>query len=135
MYKKILSLFVVLFSLTTYLSTNLLAQNLPVIYTSSNEFHLIIDFSDDTPLLFGYVEKDINSEKAIAFSSFTEDIDGNPHDCILGAYYETEDIKINYLGTEGNWVKLSYVHLDFGEPGEDPYEFHFYMKKEHVEFE
>lgn len=61
---------------------------------------------DDTPLTYGYETASTNSQKMICFSSFTADVENNPHKCSLGAYYTTDEIEITYLGTEGSFVKL-----------------------------
>lgn len=43
--------------------------------------------------LVGYAEPDTTSRKLIVISSSTSDVDGNPHQCPLGAYYSSDDME------------------------------------------
>ena len=87
-----------------------------------------MDKYDDTPLIYGYKLPDLKSEKMICFSSFTSDVNNNPHKCVLGAYYETGDLNIEYITIEGNFVKLK-----FKEEGKQ--DTLFYVETEYIKFE
>ena len=57
---------------------------------------------------FGYAKPDVQSEKLLLFSIFTNDVENNPFGCRLGAYYDTGgigDLKLKYMETTGNFVK------------------------------
>jgi hypothetical protein len=87
-----------------------------------------MDKYDETPLIYGYKLPDLKSEKMICFSSFTSDVDNNPHKCVLGAYYVTGDLNIEYITIEGNFVKLK-----FKEEGKQ--DTLFYVETEYIKFE
>ncbi len=82
------------------------AQNLPVVNRTKKTFSVYMADDDDTPLIYGYETASTSSKKMICFSSFTVDVDGNPHKCALGAYYTTDAIDVEYIGIEGSFVKL-----------------------------
>ncbi|AIM37630.1 hypothetical protein KO02_13795 [Sphingobacterium sp. ML3W] len=71
--------------------------------------------------IYGYQKPDINSKKMILFSVFTSDVDKNPHQLPLGAYYETSGLvhqgfKLNYTKTVGNFIETSFTDAtDIGE--------------------
>lgn len=87
-----------------------------------------MDNYDDTPLIFGYDEPNVNSEKVICFSSFTKDVENNPHKCIMGAYYETGDLVFEYDETTGDFVKVKMI---VGESTE----LYFYVEVKNVKFD
>ena len=107
---------------------NAMAQNLPVINKAKKTFSLYMASDDDTPLIYGYETADVSSKKMICFSTFTADVDGNPHKCALGAYYSTDEIEIVYIATEGSFVKLKMVNSSKGDVV-------FYMETKSVKFE
>lgn len=55
----------------------------------------------------GYAAADTSSEVLILFSIFTDDVEGNPFNYPLGAYYDLmeEDITLRYVGEENGFVK------------------------------
>lgn len=58
--------------------------------------------------IFGYAQPNLNSERLILFSIFTNDVANNPFNCQLGAYYDTSEmdhLTISYLSTKDNFVK------------------------------
>ena len=58
--------------------------------------------------IFGYAESDLASERLLLLSIFTNDVDGNPFSCRLGAYYDTEEmeaLRLKYVGMSGAFVK------------------------------
>ncbi|MBO9618042.1 MAG: hypothetical protein J7539_03315 [Niabella sp.] len=58
--------------------------------------------------IFGYARPDTNAERVLLLSVFTNDVQGNPFRCRLGAYYETDEMKdfyLKYLGSEGAFIK------------------------------
>lgn len=114
--------------LSVLLSNFCYSQNLPSINKVDKSFSLYMDKYDDTPLIYGYKLPDLKSEKMICFSSFTSDVDNNPHKCVLGAYYETDGLNIEYITIEGNFVKLK-----FKEEGKQ--DTLFYVEKKNIKFE
>ena len=114
--------------LFTLLTNFCYSQNLPSINKTDKSFSLYMDKYDETPLIYGYKLPDLKSEKMICFSSFTSDVDNNPHKCVLGAYYETGDLNIEYITIEGNFVKLK-----FKEEGKQ--DTLFYVETEYIKFE
>jgi uncharacterized protein YcfL len=57
---------------------------------------------------FGYSNSDLNSERLLLFSVFTNDVEKNPFGCKLGSYYDTrgmQNIKLKFLQTDGNFIK------------------------------
>jgi hypothetical protein len=112
----------------TLLTNFCYSQNLPSINKTDKSFSLYMDKYDETPLIYGYKLPDLKSEKMICFSSFTSDVDNNPHKCILGAYYETGDLNIEYITIEGNFVKLTVKE----EGKQDTL---FYVEKKNIKFE
>ena len=104
------------------------SQNLPIINKLQKSFSLYIDKFNDTPLIFGYKLPDINSNKMICFSSLTSDVESNPHQCILGSFYETGNLNIKYISIEGNFVKLKCIE----DKKQDVF---FYIEKKYVTFE
>jgi len=106
----------------------LYSQNLPVINKTKKTFNLYMDNGDDTPLIYGYETASASGKKIICFSTFTVDVENNPHKCLLGAYYHTEDIEIQYLGTEGAFVKLQFIDSNKGNTV-------FYIETKNVKFE
>lgn len=58
--------------------------------------------------IFGYKAPDTNARKLLLFSVFTKDVEGNPHQCLYGAYYYSgvmEDIKMKYIGQTDSFVE------------------------------
>jgi hypothetical protein len=89
-------------------ANQVMAQNFPQINAAKGTFDLYMG-DDDTPLIYGYESADASSKKLICFSSMTADVDGNPHKCSLGAYYTTDEIEVQYIATEGSFVKLKFI--------------------------
>jgi hypothetical protein len=123
--KKLLIVAGLFFSLL--LTQDLTAQNLPVINRAKSTFYLEMEQSDDTPLIYGYATADVKTKPTICFSSFTVDVDGNPHKCALGAYYDTSSLDINFVGFSGDFVELKMTT----ETGNVT----FFMEKKNVRFE
>lgn len=81
--------------------------------------------------IYGYQKPNINSRKLILFSVFTSDVDKNPHQLPLGAYYETsglarEGFKLKYTKTVGDFIET--IFKDATNIGEDL----VYFKKNEV---
>ena len=58
--------------------------------------------------IFGYAKPDINSERLLLLSIFTNDVENNPFGCKLGAYYDTGgmgELTLKYISTTGTFVK------------------------------
>lgn len=97
--------------------------NLPTIDKLDNSFLLFPSKFSQTPLIYGYKLPDINSEKMICFS----ENENNRDKYVLGEYYETTDLNIKYISTEGNFVKL--IFKEEGKQDEI-----FYIEKKYVNF-
>lgn len=110
----------------TMLTAGVSGQNLPVISSSNKMFYLEMG-DDDTPLIYGYENADVNSKKLICFSSFTKDVENNPHQCVYGAYYDTSELEIYFAGNSGDFVKLK-MKTAKGDV-------YFYMEKKHIVFD
>lgn len=60
--------------------------------------------------IFGYAKPNINSERLLLLSVFTNDVENNPFGCKLGAYYDTggmDELTLKYISTTGNFVKAA----------------------------
>jgi hypothetical protein len=58
--------------------------------------------------IFGYAAPDTKSERLLLLSIFTSDVENNPFQCKLGAYYDTggmDGVGLKYAGTAGDFVK------------------------------
>jgi hypothetical protein len=55
--------------------------------------------------IFAYESPDLNSTRLLLISAFTNDVEGNPFQCELGAFYDSEEIEITYLEKSGDFVK------------------------------
>jgi len=82
------------------------SQNLPIINVSDSTLSLFMDKFDDTPRIFGYELPDVKSRKMICFSSYTQDVEGNPNKCPLGSHYDTSVLNLKYIHSQGDFVKL-----------------------------
>lgn len=125
-----MSLFRILFIVGCVFSINFFvySQNLPVVNLQDKLFYLYTDKYDETPLIFGYQSPNVNSQKMICFSSATLDVENNPHKCILGSFYESSELNIDYISLEGNFVKLQLISED-KEPSI------FYIEKNKIRME
>ncbi len=59
--------------------------------------------------IFGYAKPDIKSERLLLLSVFTNDVENNPFDCKLGAYYDTggmDELTLKYNSKTGNFIKV-----------------------------
>jgi|688.fasta_scaffold448844_2 hypothetical protein len=108
------------------MANQVMAQNFPQINASKGTFDLYMG-DDDTPLIYGYETADASSKKLICFSSMTADVEGNPHKCSLGAYYTTDEIEVQYIATEGSFVKLKFISQSKSSTI-------FYIEKKFVKF-
>ena len=62
--------------------------------------------------IFGYAKPTVNSERLLLLSVFTNDVEHNPFDCKLGAYYDTAGMKemtLKYISTSGKYVKAAAI--------------------------
>lgn len=62
---------------------------------------------------FGYAKPNVNSERLILFSVFTNDVENNPFGCKFGAFYETsgiDNLKLKYISTNGNFVNAKIIN-------------------------
>ena len=63
---------------------------------------------------FGYDQADVHAKKLLLFSIFTNDVEHNPYQLKLGAYYDTSDLdskdsKLKYVGTKGDFVQAKFI--------------------------
>lgn len=71
--------------------------------------HLTANIRQDHRI-FGYAKPDIKSERLLLLSVFTNDVENNPFDCKLGAYYDTggmDELTLKYVSTTGNFVQAT----------------------------
>ncbi len=71
--------------------------------------HLTANIRQDHRI-FGYAQPDINSERLLLLSVFTNDAENNPFGCKLGAYYQTngmDGLTLKYLSINGNFVEAT----------------------------
>ncbi|CCH01346.1 hypothetical protein FAES_3338 [Fibrella aestuarina BUZ 2] len=47
--------------------------------------------------IFGYEQPDTTSRKLLLLSLFTDSVQGNPHQCLYGAYYESASLNDLHL--------------------------------------
>ncbi len=60
--------------------------------------------------IFGYANPDNKSERLLLLSVFTNDVENNPFQCKLAAFYETsgmKDLTLKYISTTKNFVKAN----------------------------
>lgn len=61
---------------------------------------------------YGFEKPDINSKRLILFSIFTNDVEGNPFDLPLGAYYSTADVEegiFTFISEEKDFVEAEFT--------------------------
>ena len=109
-------------------SSSCFSQNKPVVNLTDKTFSLYIDYDQDTPTIWGYQSADLNSKKMICFSSETAIVEENKSKCVLGSYFETMDLNIQYIEIVGAFLKLKYKNE--GQADEI-----FYVKKTDVRIE
>lgn len=81
------------------------------IFLSDSSFALAADMKKDHRF-YGYKKPDVTSKKLILFSIFSNDVDGNPFNLPLGAYYDTrfnDDFSLKYSGEENGFTKVDIV--------------------------
>lgn len=80
---------------------------------------------------FGYSQPDTLSKRMLLFSSFTNDVEGNPFHCPYGAYYSTTDMdsmQLKYVADNGSFAKFTL--LQHNAPQEP-----VYIEKKWIDFE
>jgi len=68
--------------------------------------------------IFGFSEPNKRSKRMLLLSVFTDDVENNPFDCELGAYYDTsnmQNMKIKYISTTKDFVKAKVIELNSGK--------------------
>lgn len=79
--------------------------------------------------IFGYEQPDTSARKLIVFSVFTYDVQDNPYQCPLGAYYGSynlENSQIKYKGELVPFIITDFIEDDKVTP--------IYFEKNSVEF-
>ena len=72
-----------------------------------NSIHLTATMRADHRF-FGYSRPDTNSTRLLLLSIYTSDVENNPFQCRLGAYYETggtENLLLKYQSTTGDFIR------------------------------
>ena len=110
------------------LSSSCFSQNKPVVNLTDKTFSLYMDYDQDTPTIWGYQSADLKSKKMICFSSETVIVEENKSKCLLGSYYETMDLDIQYIEIVGAFLKLKFKKEGQGDEI-------FYVKKTDVRIE
>ena len=63
--------------------------------------------------IIGYQFPNLETRKMICFSGSTSIVVENNHDCPLGAYFDTNHLKLGdmvlYLGTVGSFAKMNFI--------------------------
>ena len=80
----------------------------------TNEIDLWADIKKDHRF-YGYEKPDLGSKRLILLSIFTNDVDGNPFDLPLGAYYSTADIEggiFTFKGEKEDFVEVEFKDRD-----------------------
>jgi hypothetical protein len=113
--KKLFSKFKIIFISILFQvinANNMVAQNKAYVDKESNKVYVDQSKNEDHKIL-GYQNPDIKSKKLICISSFTSDVDNNPENLLLGAYYSTDDLKednsIYFISLTGDFAKLKFV--------------------------
>ncbi|RZK57302.1 MAG: hypothetical protein EOO87_03320 [Pedobacter sp.] len=60
--------------------------------------------------IFGYKSPDTNSKKLLLFSVFTNDVEGNPHNCAYGSYYYSgamDNMRLKFVKKVGDFVEVA----------------------------
>ena len=68
--------------------------------------------------IFGYKKPDVNSQKLILLSIFTNEVKNNPFNCKYGAFYETSEmgnIKLKFIENIGDYSKIEIITADKSE--------------------
>lgn len=68
--------------------------------------------------IFGFSEPNKNSKRMLLLSVFTDDVENNPFECKLGAYYDTSNMankKIKYLSTIKDFIKAQIIDVNSGK--------------------
>ena len=68
--------------------------------------------------IFGYKKPDVNSQKLILLSIFTNEVKNNPFNCKYGAFYETSEmgnIKLKFIENIGDYSKIEIITADNSE--------------------
>ena len=81
--------------------------NKATVYTNDGHFELTADTQQDHRII-GYKKPDLKSTRLIIFSVFINDVENNPFNCPLGAYYDltnTKGLKITYQGKKDDFIK------------------------------
>ena len=115
---KTLTTIVVLFlSIVANSQTSLENRNFGIISIADSSFGVYTDPENYNleHRFFGYEKPDTTSIKLIVYSAFTDDIENNPHQCSLGAYYSTDmndlefDGVIKFISEDENFVKMKFI--------------------------
>lgn len=112
------------FGMTLFYASVVSAQD-PIVVNTAKKTFFVQETEDQDFTVYGYEKMDTESTKLICFSNLTADVEENPNDLELGAYYTSDDLKINYLGTEGDFIKLMLMD-------EDDTEHIFFIEKKSV---
>lgn len=104
----------ILFAFLLPLSFKIFAQTKGHIDKETKEFYLRADIKKEHKF-FGYSMPTKKSTRLICFSVFTNDVKDNPFKCLLGAYYESNNIlngdKIIYSATTGQFITMKNGNL------------------------
>jgi len=101
------------FSLLLFISTGAMAQVIGKVDKKTKEFSIAPDQKADYSLI-GYQLPNTTTKHLICFSSNENMVREESGKCLLGAYFDTDRMKVGdkiiFLGNYGKlWVKMSYV--------------------------
>jgi len=68
--------------------------------------------------IFGFAEPSKKSKRLLLLSIFTSDVETNPFNCELGAYYDTsgmQNMKIKYISRSKDFIKALVIETNTGK--------------------
>jgi hypothetical protein len=98
-----------------FIVSNAIGQVIGHVDKKTKEFSVAADQKLDYRV-FGYMYANNTTEKMICFSSHRGDVNDNYNRCPLGAYFDTDRMKLGdkifYLGPIGSFAKMNFVSGD-----------------------
>lgn len=89
--------------------------------------------------IIGYAQPDTSSKKMVLLSVFTKDVEGNPHECPYGSFYDSHGMSnsgldLIYIGDEGQFIKANVTEQN-SLKGSESIRGLVYIEKKWVEFD
>lgn len=104
----------IIISLFLFLTVTLSGSSQPVAHVDKKSKEFIIPSNSKIDFnIIGYQFPNQDTKKMICFSSNSNMVRENDHECALGAYFDTNHLKegdmIYYLGQVGIYAKMNFV--------------------------